>query len=126
MKIIKSAKEGLFNLFTSKLRSILALLGILVGTASVVAMVSGGELATNEALKQFKVLGTDLLAVSVTDAPEEKQQNTQVHLSLEEALHLKNLDNKFYKYLYFTHFSLFRMQFMLGIRCRSSSRIRHC
>lgn len=93
MKIIKSAKEGLFNLFTSKLRSILALLGILVGTASVVAMVSGGQLATNEALKQFKVLGTDLLAVSITDSPEDKQQNTQAHLSLDEALYLKNLNN---------------------------------
>ena len=94
MKIIKSAKEGLFNLFTSKLRSILALLGILVGTASVVAMVSGGELATNEALKQFKVLGTDLLAISITDASplEGREANLQAHLSLDEAISLKNLD----------------------------------
>jgi putative ABC transport system permease protein len=67
MKLITHIEEGLQNLFSSKLRSILALLGILVGTASVVAMVSGGELATNEALKQFKTLGTDLLSLSISD-----------------------------------------------------------
>jgi putative ABC transport system permease protein len=61
MKYIEHAKEGLLNLYFSKLRSILALLGILVGTASVVAMVLGGELATNEALRQFKTLGTDFV-----------------------------------------------------------------
>ena len=95
MKIINHTKEGFLNLFTSKLRSILALLGILVGTASVVAMVSGGELATNEALKQFKTLGTDLFAVSITDAPDENNQlGVQTHLSLEEALILKKADEQ--------------------------------
>lgn len=43
----------------------LALLGIWVGTASVVAMLSGGKLAENEALQQFKSLGTELLAVTL-------------------------------------------------------------
>lgn len=90
-------KEGFLNLFTSKLRSVLALLGILVGTASVVAMVSGGELATNEALKQFKTLGTDLLAVSITDAPEENHVlGTPSSLSLEEAMNLKKVDTQIY------------------------------
>src|SRR5438477_11827160 len=65
MKYIEHAKEGLLNLYFSKLRSILALLDVLVGTASVVAMVLVGELASNEALKKFKSLGTDLLAVSI-------------------------------------------------------------
>lgn len=69
MKYIEHAKEGLRNLYFSKLRSILALLGVLVGTASVVAMVLGGQLATHEALKQFKSLGTNLLAVSISDMP---------------------------------------------------------
>jgi len=92
MKLIHQAHEGLLNLLSSKLRSSLALLGILVGTASVVAMVSGGQLATNEALKQFKTLGTDLLAVSIADANmgSTKQENT---LSLADALHIKKADN---------------------------------
>lgn len=71
MKLINHAKEGLLNLCFSKLRSILALLGVLVGSASVVAMVLGGQLATNEALKEFKSLGTDLLAVSINTAADE-------------------------------------------------------
>lgn len=68
MRLMNHLQEGLANLLSSKLRSILALLGILVGTASVVAMVLGGELVTNEALKQFKTLGTDLLAVSISES----------------------------------------------------------
>ncbi len=58
-------REALSNLVSSKLRSILAILGILVGTGSVVAMVSSGQLATEAALAQFKALGTNLLSVAI-------------------------------------------------------------
>lgn len=94
MKLTEHLQEGLLNLFSSKLRSLLALLGILVGTASVVAMVSGGKLATNEAIKQFKTLGTDLLAVSISEATNEGQKNagTQENLTLEEANKLISVD----------------------------------
>lgn len=86
MKISQHIQEGLQNLFTSKLRSILALLGILVGTASVVAMVLGGQLATNEALKQFKTLGTDLLAISLTENQEDSHATSvQDQLTLDQA-----------------------------------------
>src|SRR5579864_3126166 len=94
MKLAEHAKEGLLNLYFSKLRSILALVGVLVGTASVVAMVSGGELATNEALKQFKSLGTDLLAVSINVNSEENNQTAGKtnDISLAQALDLKHAD----------------------------------
>jgi putative ABC transport system permease protein len=88
MKLVAHVEEGLLNLFSSKLRSVLALLGILVGTASVVAMVLGGELATNEAIKQFKTLGTDLLAVSINDESDDTQKmsgGTQDSLTLQQA-----------------------------------------
>jgi len=84
MKWTMHVNEGLLNLFSAKLRSILALLGILVGTASVVAMMSGGELATNEALKQFKTLGTDLLAVNISEMSEQPV-GSQNNLSLQQA-----------------------------------------
>jgi putative ABC transport system permease protein len=58
-------QQALVNLSAAKLRSFLAILGILVGTAAVVALISCGQLATEKALAQFKALGTDLLAVSV-------------------------------------------------------------
>lgn len=58
-------QEAFSNLVSHTLRSFLALLGILVGTASVLAIVSGGQLATEQALKQYEQLGTDLLSVSI-------------------------------------------------------------
>lgn len=95
MKLIEHAKEGLTNLLFSKLRSLLALLGVLVGTASVVAMVSGGELATNEALKEFKSLGTDLLSASINmSSLEENQAGTgkNENINLSQALQLESAD----------------------------------
>lgn len=94
MKYIEHAKEGLLNLYFSKMRTILALLGVLVGTASVVAMVLGGQLATNEALKEFKSLGTDLLAVTINAASEDtidaggKSEN----ITLDQSLGLASAD----------------------------------
>ncbi len=90
---IEHAKDGLLNLYYSKLRSLLALLGVLVGTASVVAMVLGGELATNEALKQFKSLGTDLLAITINAATEDHNANGKSeNLTLPAAMDLVNAD----------------------------------
>lgn len=65
MTFYTQAEQALVNLLAAKLRSFLAVLGILVGTAAVVALISCGQLATEKALEQFKALGTDLLAVSV-------------------------------------------------------------
>jgi len=63
MNFAGHCQQALVNLTAAKLRSFLAVLGILVGTAAVVALISSGQLATEKALAQFKALGTDLLAV---------------------------------------------------------------
>jgi putative ABC transport system permease protein len=60
-------KAAIRNLHSTTLRTALAMLGIIVGTAAVVAMVSTGEMATEQALAQFKILGTDLLSLSLND-----------------------------------------------------------
>ncbi len=65
MRLAGHIQQARLNLMASKLRSFLAVLGILVGTAAVVALINCGQLATEKALAQFKALGTDLLAVSV-------------------------------------------------------------
>lgn len=65
MMVFRYAQQAWLNFMTAKLRSFLALLGILVGTAAVVALISCGQLATEKALAQFKALGTDLLSVGV-------------------------------------------------------------
>lgn len=71
MTLVHHMQQALTNLLVSKMRSFLAVLGILVGTAAVVALINCSMLATEKALEQFKALGTDLLAISVfqTNSP---------------------------------------------------------
>ena len=88
MKYINQIQDALTNFMTTKLRSALAILGILVGTASVVAMVLSGQLATHQVLQQFKALGTDLLAVSINPTSRDSQKNK---LDLTTALNLKQV-----------------------------------
>lgn len=47
------------------MRTLLAILGILVGTAAVVALLSSGNIATEAALQQFSALGTNLMSINV-------------------------------------------------------------
>lgn len=68
MGFLAHIREALTNLFSAKLRSLLAILGILVGTGSVVALISSSQLATDHALAQFKKLGTNLLAVMLSSS----------------------------------------------------------
>lgn len=65
MDLMTHIREAFTNLLTAKLRSFLAILGVLVGTGSVVALISSSQLATAHALEQFKTLGTNLLSMSV-------------------------------------------------------------
>lgn len=77
-------KEGLRQFAGAKLRTFLALLGVLVGSASVVAMLLGGQLATHQALREFQSLGTDLMAVSLNEAGTDTgmpSNNTKLMLS---------------------------------------------
>ncbi len=82
MNLYHYGQQAWVNLMAAKLRSILAVLGILMGTASVVALLSCGQLATEKALSQFKALGTDLLSVSlfqkVGHAPSLKEDRFQL------------------------------------------------
>jgi putative ABC transport system permease protein len=87
MQLTHTIKESIANLFVAKLRTALTLLGILIGTASVVALVSSGELATQHALAQFKTLGTDLLAVSMS--PPTLNSSGDNYLNLSQAIALK-------------------------------------
>jgi putative ABC transport system permease protein len=84
MNFASHCQQALINLTASKLRSFLAVLGILVGTAAVVALISCGQLATEKALEQFKALGTDLLAVSVYQKMPSKSHSGDDSLSVDQ------------------------------------------
>ncbi|MFS8050682.1 ABC transporter permease [Rhizobium sp. BR 314] len=58
--------EVVSDLRSLKSRAILALVGITIGTAAVIAMLHVGHNAKSEALRQFEALGADLISVSVS------------------------------------------------------------
>ncbi|MFA5959627.1 MAG: ABC transporter permease [Tatlockia sp.] len=83
MNWLNHFKQAYVNLAAAKLRSFLAVLGILVGTAAVVALISCGQLATEKALQQFRALGTDLLAVSAYPKNQTKTSATESQIGLD-------------------------------------------
>lgn len=66
MRLNDYLQQSYLNFKASKLRSFLAMLGIIVGTVAVVALLSCGQLATDKALAEFKTLGTDLLSINIS------------------------------------------------------------
>lgn len=75
-------KEAVISLNSTKQRSLTALVGIVVGIGSVIAMVSVGGIAKIQALEQFRELGTDFLTIRVNPA----QSGSGSHIKLEDAL----------------------------------------
>jgi putative ABC transport system permease protein len=67
---------GIENLLLHKLRSFLTMLGVVFGVGSVVAMLSVGEGASEEALAQIKKLGSDNIIISSMKPAQEEQTNT--------------------------------------------------
>ncbi len=84
MNILTHMREALSNLLSSKLRSFLAILGILVGTGSVVALITSSQLATAHALAQFKTLGTNLLAVDIQSMQNNQPSDQQKQLTMDD------------------------------------------
>jgi len=56
--------EAVTSLAAAKQRSLLALIGIVIGIGSVIAMVSVSAIVKEEALRQFKEMGTDLFTIT--------------------------------------------------------------
>ncbi|MDH7482190.1 MAG: ABC transporter permease [Armatimonadota bacterium] len=63
MGILAAIHTGLTELLSHKLRSILTMLGVIFGVAAVIAMVSIGEGAKQEALEQIRLMGIDVVHV---------------------------------------------------------------
>ncbi|MBI3591879.1 MAG: ABC transporter permease, partial [Nitrospirae bacterium] len=77
------------SLYAAKQRTILALIGIIIGIGSVIAMVSIGTIVSEEALKQFKEMGTDILTIRKDFSREQKAaQNSRVPIQLNDALNI--------------------------------------
>jgi len=64
MKLIKLIKGGIKNLAINKMRTGLAILGIVIGIGSVIALISLGESSKSAVQSQIQSLGANLLTVS--------------------------------------------------------------
>ena len=63
--------EAVSSLHAARQRTIIVLLGIVIGIGAVIAMISVGTIYKNESIKQFKELGTDLLTIRKLRARDE-------------------------------------------------------
>lgn len=64
MKIFKQVKSGIRNLAVNKMRTGLAILGIVIGIGSVIALISLGESSKQAIQSQIQSIGSNLLTVS--------------------------------------------------------------
>ncbi|MFC1588613.1 ABC transporter permease [Planctomycetota bacterium] len=76
IRFIRNIQLGIENLLLHKLRSFLTMLGIIFGVGSVVAMLSVGEGASQEALSQIRKLGTNNIIITGMKPIEEESSGT--------------------------------------------------
>jgi len=89
MKLIKGTRIALKTLFSHKLRTVLATLGIVVGVCSVIVMVAIGDGAQNQVLSKIQAMGTDLVIVTAGQvkiiAGRQRQTGNVTTLTLRDA-----------------------------------------
>ena len=68
LNVLENAKMAFKTLAANKMQSGLTMLGIIIGNASVIAMVAAGEAAQGFVTAQFESLGTNLLFIAPGDA----------------------------------------------------------
>ncbi|WP_236712731.1 ABC transporter permease [Peribacillus muralis] len=67
MNLSESMKMAMRSIKTNKVRAFLTMLGIIIGVASVIVLVSIGQGSSQSVQDEINSLGTNLLTVSVTD-----------------------------------------------------------
>ena len=84
-------KVGIKSLMANKLRSILAMLGIIIGVAAVIAMLAMGSGAQKQIMDQFTAMGTNLLTIRPGQRGSRGViSGTQQNLTLEHAQAIVN------------------------------------
>ena len=75
-KILRNIFLGVEDLMLHKLRTFLTMLGVVFGVGSVVAMLSVGEGASQEALEQIKKIGSNNIIITSMEAKGDKASTT--------------------------------------------------
>ncbi|MFP4145039.1 MAG: ABC transporter permease [Phycisphaeraceae bacterium] len=76
-RLLRNIHLGVKNLLLHKLRSLLTMLGVVFGVASVVAMLAVGEGASAETMAQIRKLGSENIIISSTKPSEEAASGSQ-------------------------------------------------
>lgn len=87
MKLSQGFKMAFKSVWSNKLRTALSMLGILIGVATVIALVGMGQGSQKEVEDQVASLGTNSLSVTISG------RGTATSLSLEDALALADINN---------------------------------
>ncbi|GAA0382240.1 ABC transporter permease [Paenibacillus motobuensis] len=86
MNLLQSIKMAWKSIIGAKVRSLLTMLGIIIGVSSVIILVSVGQGTTSQITSQLEGLGTDLLTVNIMG------RGASTSLSLEEAMALGQIE----------------------------------
>ncbi|SFF38956.1 putative ABC transport system permease protein [Paenibacillus algorifonticola] len=87
MKLTQGFRMAIKSVLSSKLRTALSMLGILIGVATVIALVGMGQGSTKQVEEQVASLGTNSLSVTITG------RGTATSLSLDDAMALADIPN---------------------------------
>ncbi|MEX0741676.1 MAG: ABC transporter permease, partial [Phycisphaeraceae bacterium] len=81
-RLLRNVNLGVKSLLLHKLRSMLTMLGVVFGVGSVVAMLSVGEGASQEALAQIQRLGSNNIIISSREPLEDRGQGSEQTMTL--------------------------------------------
>ncbi|WP_028608271.1 ABC transporter permease [Paenibacillus harenae] len=88
MKLTQGLRMAVMSVLSNKLRTILSMLGILIGVATVIALVAMGRASSNEVAKQVSSLGSpNSLQITISG------RGTVTTLSVDEANELEDVTN---------------------------------
>lgn len=87
MKINNYIRVAATNLIYSPLRTLLAMLGCMIGTASVVALISSGNLAAQKSMDLFKLLRLEQMSVYINQI--QKKEKSEVNITPKLILDMK-------------------------------------
>lgn len=86
MTITQGLKMAIKSVLSNKLRTVLSMLGILIGVATVIALVAMGKASANQVADQVASLGTSQVSVSISG------RGTVTTLSIDEAEAFADID----------------------------------
>jgi len=87
MSAVELVRLALSRLRTARVRAALTMLGVVIGVASVVALVSVGRGTTSQITSRLSALGTNLLTINATG-----RNGTSTTLTLDDAIAIAQID----------------------------------